>query len=67
MYSESLNMNIDDDKKCAHCALGNSGRPNRTGLTRFTRPVRYPVRFGPVFSSNTKPDFSNEIVPLNEI
>ena len=30
MYSESLNMNIDDDKKCAHCALGNSGRPDRT-------------------------------------
>ena len=25
-----------------------SGGPNRTGLTGFTGPVRYPVRFGPV-------------------
>ena len=25
-----------------------SGRPNRTGLTGLTEPVRYPVRFGPV-------------------
>ena len=27
---------------------GISGGPNRTGLTGFTGPVRYPVRFGPV-------------------
>ena len=28
--------------------LSFSGGPNRTGLTGFTGPVRYPVRFGPV-------------------
>ena len=28
--------------------IGSSGGPNRTGLTGFTGPVRYPVRFGPV-------------------
>ena len=31
-----------------HHMMYNSGGPNRTGLTGFTGPVRYPVRFGPV-------------------
>ena len=37
VFAQVLNFKILD-----------SGGPNRTGLTGFTGPVRYPVRFGPV-------------------